>query len=266
MGRFSTTGVELTNEESAALGLVRFAEHLGGLGQSGQAGEETAVRGVLPPHVTTAPPTVGAESVEPSVITDPEVGVALDRIDRRGAERRPHVRRTRVETNHFTEDPATFPFGTRRRVPQGRFEVRRRRGQDRLGRSGRRQTNGIRIGHAISLLVPKRRCDITWGDPRYASIVNQILALSADVLKNVTTFGALLPILVGLLIVKFAVNAVVRTIVLVVALALGVLIFTQRSTIQTCVDDFKREAGNVANAEAPSFSCSILGRDFRLEL
>lgn len=96
--------------------------------------------------------------------------------------------------------------------------------------------------------------------------MTQILALSADVLKNVTTFGALLPILIGLLIVKFAVNAIVRTIVLVIALALGVLIFTQRSTIQTCVDDFKNQVGEVAVSGAPSFSCSILGRDFRLEL
>lgn len=96
--------------------------------------------------------------------------------------------------------------------------------------------------------------------------MTQILALSADVLKNVTTFGALLPILIGLVIVKFAVNAVVRTIVLVIALALGVLIFTQRSTIQTCVSDFKNRVGDVVTTGSPTFSCSILGRDFKLEL
>lgn len=96
--------------------------------------------------------------------------------------------------------------------------------------------------------------------------MNSIIALSADVLKNITTFGALVPILIGLLVVKFAVNAVVRTIVLVVALAVGALLFTQRSTIQSCVDRVKTEIGDVSDAQVPSFSCSILGREFRLQL
>ena len=40
-------------------------------------------------------------------------------------------------------------------------------------------------------------------------------------LKNFTTYGALVPIVVGLVIFKFAVSAMVRSVVLIVALALG---------------------------------------------
>ena len=62
-------------------------------------------------------------------------------------------------------------------------------------------------------------------------------AFDESQLKNFTTFGALVPIAVGLIIFKFAVSAVVRSIVLIVALALGGLVYSQRSEISDCVDN-----------------------------
>ena len=81
-------------------------------------------------------------------------------------------------------------------------------------------------------------------------------------LKNFTTFGALLPIVIGLIIFKFAVSAIVRSIVLIVALALGVLIYSQRAEISECVDNAK------ANAETSlgKVECEVLGIDLKFDL
>ena len=81
-------------------------------------------------------------------------------------------------------------------------------------------------------------------------------------LKNFTTFGALLPIVIGLIIFKFAVSAIVRSIVLIVALALGVLIYYQRAEISNCVDNAK------VNAETSpgKVECEVLGIDLKFDL
>ena len=81
-------------------------------------------------------------------------------------------------------------------------------------------------------------------------------------LKNFTTFGALLPIVIGLIIFKFAVSAIVRSIVLIVALALGVLIYSQRAEISNCVDNAK------VNAETSpgKVECEVLGIDLKFDL
>jgi hypothetical protein len=87
-------------------------------------------------------------------------------------------------------------------------------------------------------------------------------ALDESQLKNITTFGALVPIVVGLIIFKFAVSAVVRSIVLIVALALGGLLYSQRSEISDCVDSAK------ANAESSlgKVQCKVLGFTIDLDL
>jgi large-conductance mechanosensitive channel len=78
-------------------------------------------------------------------------------------------------------------------------------------------------------------------------------AFDESQLKNFTTFGALVPIAVGLIIFKFAVSAVVRSIVLIVALALGGLVYYQRSAISDCVDRARVQ-------------CKVLGFNVDLDL
>jgi len=87
-------------------------------------------------------------------------------------------------------------------------------------------------------------------------------AVDESQLKNFTTFGALVPIAVGLIIFKFAVSAVVRSIVLIVALALGGLVYSQRSEISDCVDNAQ------ANIESSlgKVQCRVLGFDIDLDL
>jgi hypothetical protein len=87
-------------------------------------------------------------------------------------------------------------------------------------------------------------------------------AFDESQLKNLTTFGAFVPIVVGLIIFKFAVNAIVRSIVLIVALALGGLVYSQRSEISDCVDSAQ------ANAETSlgKVQCKVLGFNVDLDL
>lgn len=88
--------------------------------------------------------------------------------------------------------------------------------------------------------------------------MSHLIAFSADALKNLTTAGAFVPLVIALIIIKFAVNAVVRTIVLVVALGLGVLIYTQRTEIQQCVDN--------ADTTQLSVNCKVAGFSVNLDL
>ena len=88
--------------------------------------------------------------------------------------------------------------------------------------------------------------------------MSTLIALSADALKNLTTASAFVPLIVALIIIKFAVNALVRTIVLIVALALGVLIYTQRTEIQQCVDN--------ADTAQLSVKCKVAGFSVNLDL
>lgn len=81
-------------------------------------------------------------------------------------------------------------------------------------------------------------------------------------LKNFATFGALVPVVVGLIIFKFAVSAVVRSLVIIVALVLGGVIYSQRSEISDCIDSAK------ANAEVATgtVQCTVLGFDIDVDL
>jgi hypothetical protein len=85
-------------------------------------------------------------------------------------------------------------------------------------------------------------------------------AVDPDMLKNLLTASAFVPVVLALLLFKFVVNAVVRTVLLVVAVGVGVIVFTQRSAVDDCVDSVGLDGATV------SASCSILGFDLDLEL
>lgn len=89
-----------------------------------------------------------------------------------------------------------------------------------------------------------------------------MFALDASQLQNYATFGAVVPILIGLFIFKLVANALVRTFVLAIALAVGALVFLQRNEISACVDDAR------ANLELDQarVTCTVLGFDVDLDI
>jgi len=82
-------------------------------------------------------------------------------------------------------------------------------------------------------------------------------ALNQSQLKNLTTYGAFVPIIIGIIIFKFAVSAIVRSIVLIIAIVLGGMIYYQRSEISDCVDKAK---------DTNEIDCSFYGYDFTFSL
>lgn len=79
--------------------------------------------------------------------------------------------------------------------------------------------------------------------------------MSVDTVRNIVTYGSLVPIVIGLVLVKLLVNSVVRVVVVVVALALAGGIFLQRQPIDRCID-------KVTASETPlDESCRILWFD-----
>ena len=87
-------------------------------------------------------------------------------------------------------------------------------------------------------------------------------AFDESQLKNFTTFVALVPIAVGWIIFKVAVSGVVRSIVLIGALALGGLVYSQRSEISDCVDSAKTNA----ETSLGKVQCKVFGFTLDLDL
>ena len=89
-----------------------------------------------------------------------------------------------------------------------------------------------------------------------------LLAIDVSKLENFMTAGAVAPIVVGLVIFRFAANAMIKAFVVIVALALGGLIYSQRSQISDCVDQAKL----MESLEGDQAQCTILGYDFQLDI
>lgn len=85
-------------------------------------------------------------------------------------------------------------------------------------------------------------------------------AVDPEMVKNVITAGAFVPAVIALVLFKFVVSTVVRSLMIVVAVALGLLVFTQRSAVDDCVESLERDGTSV------SASCSILGFDIDIEI
>src|SRR5690606_40755736 len=84
-------GVELAEEQRAALLLVAFADQARGAPQSVEGPQEPAVLRVLPPHVARAAPAALAQPVEPPVVADAVGGVRLDGVAPEVTQTRPAV-------------------------------------------------------------------------------------------------------------------------------------------------------------------------------
>ncbi len=86
-----------------------------------------------------------------------------------------------------------------------------------------------------------------------------LTAIEPDTVKNLIAASSFLPLILVLVLFKFVVSAVVRSVLVVVALGVGVLLFTQRSAVDDCVDSIEREGTSV------TASCSILGLDIDID-
>src|SRR3954452_3098539 len=71
-------GVELFEEQGAAVGLVGFADAGRHHAQPIERAQEPAIRLVPPPHVPRPAPTGAAQRVEATVVPDAVIGVGLD--------------------------------------------------------------------------------------------------------------------------------------------------------------------------------------------
>ncbi len=94
-----------------------------------------------------------------------------------------------------------------------------------------------------------------------SSMHTLLLAIDVSKLENFMTAGAVAPIVVGLVIFRFAANAMIKAFVVIVALALGGLVYSQRSQISDCVDQAK-----LGSIEGDQAQCTILGYDFQLDI
>lgn len=94
------------------------------------------------------------------------------------------------------------------------------------------------------------------------NVSGQVLGISVSQWENYATFGSLVPIVIGLIVFKLVANAVIRTIVLAVALAIAALIFLQRNEISNCVDSARENL----EQDLTSVSCTILGFDLEVDL
>src|SRR5437870_1891486 len=86
-------GVELAEEEGAALGFVVLTDGGRRAAKAVERAEEAAVGLVAPADVARPPPARLPQAVEAAVIPDTEAGVGLDVVTRQLTEARPGVQR-----------------------------------------------------------------------------------------------------------------------------------------------------------------------------
>ncbi|MBM3827090.1 MAG: hypothetical protein FJW09_00450 [Actinobacteria bacterium] len=87
-----------------------------------------------------------------------------------------------------------------------------------------------------------------------------LFALSVDQLKNISLAGVVAPIVIGLLLMKFVAKAMVRTVIMVIAVVLAVAVYSQRQEISECYDD-ARSGDAVVDTE---ITCTFFGQDVSL--
>lgn len=91
------------------------------------------------------------------------------------------------------------------------------------------------------------------------------VALDVSQVKNAAIAGSVVPVIIGLLLFKFLASMITRAIVLVIALALGALIFFQRQEISDCVDNARANLEAVESGSTVKIECNILGFDVSLK-
>ena len=138
--------VAVGEERPAPLVLGLLADRSGGPGEGGQGAQEALVGLVRPRDRPLAAPAGAAQRVQPAVVADPRVGVALDRaagLERLLGEDGPGQARRRVRR------------GDLRRVGAGRERLARRRV---VGEVGGRDAEEVVVGaHGCIIAHPGRR-------------------------------------------------------------------------------------------------------------
>ena len=86
----------------------------------------------------------------------------------------------------------------------------------------------------------------------------RMLSITVDSVKNIVTASSFAPLVVGLLIFLFVANKIVKMVVILIAVALGVVIFSQRSAIDDCI--------RATDHKTLEVSCPILGFDVNVDL
>jgi ABC-type uncharacterized transport system permease subunit len=87
-----------------------------------------------------------------------------------------------------------------------------------------------------------------------------VLSITVESVKNYVTAGSFAPLVIAVLVVFLIANKVIRTVVLLIAVALGLVIFSQRAKIDECADKLTRSSDPTAE------KCPFFGYEFRLDL
>lgn len=89
-----------------------------------------------------------------------------------------------------------------------------------------------------------------------------LLAVDVDAVKNSAVIAIAVVVLLGLLALKLFVNMVVRVITVIVVLALGVGIWTQRASLQDCADQVgDLTALDPLDLDRGTITCTFFGVD-----
>jgi len=116
-------GLELMEELVATRLFVALTNGSSSVAQTVERAEKAAIGLVNPPYVTRSAPTGLPESIEPSVVSDPETRVRLGVVTRQLTETSPRVEEARPMGHHLGHPITARRHGTRERVLQRRARI-----------------------------------------------------------------------------------------------------------------------------------------------
>lgn len=148
--RRRTARIQLSEEYSAALGLVDFSDLLGLACETQKTSQEADVRRGRPTHVSGTSPAVLPERIESTVVPDAKVGVSLQRSAAVPTDHRPSDERPGMRCDKFRQFSMRIVRGCRALDLRGELTVLD--GKNRRRQATRRHVHCVRIGHLPTVI------------------------------------------------------------------------------------------------------------------
>lgn len=246
----------MEQELRTPLGFVGLADRRRHVAETAERAQEPEVGPLRPSHVSRAPPTVGAQRVETTVVPDPIGGVPLDRVATEITQFGPPLQKTWGGAHHLRDRGPTLRLGQRQSsfeplgiIEGGGGENRGRnpRGElDRLIAHGADRTDSVHLGI--------RSCS------RPLPYDAGVFAITLDAAKNVAIAVAA-TFLIGAVLAAWLMKTILQKVAVALVLAiLAFAVWSQRTSLQECADKvqaaYSREGTDVTLIDT---ECSFFG-------
>lgn len=261
----------MLEEQVATLRFVDLADGRCHVTQTAQRTQETTIRLVGPAHVPAPAPATAAQSIEPSVVPDAEIGVLLDVVASQFSQTCPGVEAAGMTSGDRGHRGTPFGIGHGQSLVEFVSDGHVQRWQDGARRSLRGEVHGVLVGHAVTVGLhharaadePEiRRC------PGTVAYRADMQAVTVETARTIAIVVVLVLVLLAVVVARVMASITQKVIGVVVLAGLAALVWSQRASITECADTLKAEAEAASTARdlPDSATCTFFGYELEVTL